>query len=126
MAARLTRVSSGGRGVMRTTSVLAVLVAAVLAVGSAQGVTPGKNGPIYFENFDETTQTSDIFAVNVDGSGLRNVSKTDTGDESEPAVSPNGKLIAFVTNQGSETFHLQVMSSDGTGVRSFPAGGAQQ
>jgi len=112
---------------VRTTLFLAVLVAAVLVAGSAQGVTPGKNGLIYFENFDETTQTSDIFVVNPDGSGLRNVSKTETSDETEPAVSPDAKLIAYVSNEGTDAFHLRVMNSDGTGQRTLTAAsGAQQ
>ena len=112
---------------MRTTLFLAVLVAAVLAAGSAQGVTPGKNGLIYFENFNEVTQTSDIYVVNADGSGLRNISNTESSDETEPAVSPDSKLVAFVSNEGTDAFHLRVMNNDGTGQRTLSAAsGAQQ
>ena len=114
---------------MRATLVLAVLAAAVLAAGSAQGVTPGKSGLIYFENYDEGTQSSDIFSVTPTGGDVRNITHSEGIDETEPAVSPDGKLIAFVSNEGvlGEVFHLRVMNSDGTGMRTITnASGAAQ
>jgi Tol biopolymer transport system component len=108
---------------MRATLLLLVVFCAVLAVSAARGVTQATNGLVYFENFDDTTQGSDIFAIAPNGTGLRNVTRTEEIDETDPDVSPNGKLIAFVSNQGGETFHLRVMSSDGSGVRALPGGG---
>jgi len=110
---------------MRFASFAVVLLAAVLVAGSAQGVTPGKNGLIYFENFDEGTAGSDIFAINPNGSGLQNLTKSQDIDETEPAASPNGSLVAFVSNQGSDAFHLRVMNKDGSGVRALPGGAAE-
>jgi Tol biopolymer transport system component len=113
---------------MRVTIVLAVLAAAVLAAGSAQGVTPGKSGLIYFENYDETTQSTDIFSVTSTGTGLRNVTRTEGIDETEPSASPDGKLIAFVGSTGvDQPYVLRVMNSDGTNPRVLSnASGAQQ
>jgi hypothetical protein len=77
---------------MRATFALAALVCAVLAAGAARGVMSATNGFAYFENFDEATGGSDIFAISPNGTGLRNVSKTEGMDETDPWVSPNGKL----------------------------------
>ncbi len=38
---------------------------------------------------------ADIYAVNADGSGLRDVTKSPT-DESQPSVSPNGAMVAYI------------------------------
>ncbi len=45
---------------------------------------------------------SDLYIVNVDGSGLRRLTN-DKYAELQPAWSPNGKTIAFVTDRGPKT-----------------------
>ena len=112
---------------MRATFALAVLFAFAVAAGAAQGLTSAvKNGPIYFDNFDSTTKTHDIYSIGAGGAGLKNVTSSSTADESEPAASPNGKQIAFLSNRGGNTFHLFVMNSKGGGARALAGGGVAQ
>ena len=108
---------------MRATLTAAVVVAAALAVGAAQAVSPGKNGAIYFESFNEATQSTDIFAISPSGSGLRDVTKSQDVDEADPSVSPNGRLVAFVSNAGGGAYHLRLANSNGSGERALAAGG---
>jgi Tol biopolymer transport system component len=50
----------------------------------------------------------DVYVVRADGSGLRRLTRTDSA--SEPAWSPDGRTIAYVTETG-----LFLMNADGTG-----------
>jgi Tol biopolymer transport system component len=108
---------------MRALLLLAVVLVSSLAVGAAQGVTPGKNGVIYFENFNDSTETSDIYSINPDGTGLKAVTTSDSADETGPASSPDGKQIAFLSNEGGDVFHLHLMNSDGSGEHALATGG---
>jgi Tol biopolymer transport system component len=110
---------------MRKALVTFVLLAAVLAVGSAQGVTPGKNGLIYFENFNENTQSSDIYSINAGGSGLKPLTNSQLIDETEPSVSPNGRLVAYLSDAvgDNQTFHLYLMTSGGGSQHALAGGG---
>src|SRR5262245_3408945 len=114
-----------GQQHMRATLTAAVVVlAAALAVGAAQAVRPGKNGAIYFESFNDQTQSTDIYAISPSGSGLREVTKTQDSDEADPSVSPNGRLVAFVSDTGGTgAYHLALMSSNGSGAHALAAGG---
>ncbi len=108
---------------MRVTLILAVLVVAALAAGAARGVTPGTNGAIYFENFSEESESSEIFVIDASGNNLRALTNTPDSDETEPAVSPNGNQIAFLSNVGNQGFHLDLMNKDGSGTHALAAGG---
>jgi TolB protein len=57
-----------------------------------------------------------IHVVNLDGSGLRNLSRSPAYD-SDPAWSPDGRTIAFIRN-----FDLYVMRADGSGQRRLTRG----
>jgi Tol biopolymer transport system component len=105
--------------------VVAILLAAVFAVvaGAAQGVTPGKSGLIYFEDFNEDTQSSDIYTINSNGTGEKAITTSKLVNETEPAVSPSGRQIAFVSDEGGESYRLHLANSDGTGEHSLPTGG---
>jgi Tol biopolymer transport system component len=62
----------------------------------------------------------DIYRVDTDGSGLRNLTAGEAPACADPVISPDGKLIAFYASATPETWdHKQtyVMESDGTGRR---------
>jgi len=111
---------------MRTTLVILVLFGAVLAVGAARGVTPGKNGLIYFQNFSATTGSSDIYSIAANGSGLRPLTSSQTVDETQPSVSPNRRLVAYLSDGGGVTTHLFLMNSSGSGQHALAGGGLAQ
>lgn len=57
----------------------------------------------------------DIFTVRTDGSELTRLTE-DSGQDRQPAWSPNGKLIAFVSNRWNGP-HVWLMRADGSGQR---------
>jgi TolB protein len=58
------------------------------------------------------TAFHDVFVINSDGTGLRNLTKTTGVDDYEPAWSPDGKRIAFAC--GFTNARVCVMNADGT------------
>ena len=60
----------------------------------------------------------DIYVVNVDGSGLVQLTR-DSGLNSSAAWSPDGKQIAFTSNRDSKS-KIWVMNPDGSNQRLFP------
>lgn len=67
---------------------------------------------ILFHGYTETGNT-DLFAVALDGSGLRNITATSDLFEDVPAISPDGRRIAVVVDDGSERW-VAVMNIDGS------------
>ncbi|HSS21428.1 MAG TPA: DUF5050 domain-containing protein [Pyrinomonadaceae bacterium] len=61
---------------------------------------------------------SDIFVMNADGTGVRQLT-TDAANDSSPAWSPNGKQIAFISDRDGGEHDLQVylMRADGSEQR---------
>jgi Tol biopolymer transport system component len=53
--------------------------------------------------------------MNADGSGQRNLTRTPAYD-SDPAWSPDGRKIAFVSNRDG-SYGVYVMNADGSGQR---------
>jgi Tol biopolymer transport system component len=59
-----------------------------------------------------------IYVVNADGGGLRNLTPKPVGAYAEPAWSPDGRKIAFVSHRDGNS-DVYVMNTDGSGQRSL-------
>ncbi len=62
-----------------------------------------------------------IYVVNVDGSGLRQLT-TGAGFDENPAFSPNGKQVVFDRHVGTGKAHVFSVNVDGTGLRQLTNG----
>ena len=105
------------------------LAAVLLPVGSASATVPGTNGKIAFTSTRDGN--SEIYVVDEDGSGEMALSNH-PDDDSQPAWSPDGEKIAFVSNRDlyplDQYPDLWIMNADGSGqVRlSSPASGVSR
>ena len=59
----------------------------------------------------------EVYVVNADGSGLRNLTRH-PGYDSDPAWSPEGRKVAFVTKRDGN-FEVYVMKADGSDQRNL-------
>jgi dipeptidyl aminopeptidase/acylaminoacyl peptidase len=82
-------------------------------VAGAPIAAPGANGPISFVGLRVANPTSEIYSVAADGTGRVNLTNDPAADES-PAVSPDGRQIAFVKARDGYDV-LYVMNADGSG-----------
>ncbi len=78
-------------------------------------------------NLEEDATYYDLWRARWDGSGKRALTRTADADESAPAISPDGKWIAFLSDRGDEdaTTQVWVMPSDGgeaEALTKFPGG----
>ncbi|HEY1329949.1 MAG TPA: hypothetical protein VGH10_00570 [Actinomycetota bacterium] len=107
-------------------------IAAVAFLGSRAStptvpIGPRPNGPIAFVGRDGSggppgVGNTDIYAVNVNGTGLRNLTRSDLGAESDAWWSQDGTRVAFVRtspSHGPATYQsaLFTMNIDGSGLR---------
>lgn len=84
--------------------VLASLAVATVAVVAAADAAVRENGPIFL---------SEIYSVAADGTGRTNLSRNPAAD-GQPAVSPDGKRVAFVSQRDGYDA-IYVMNADGSG-----------
>jgi len=78
-------------------------------------------------NLEEDATYYDLWRARWDGSGKRALTRTADADESAPAISPDGRWIAFLSDRGDEDAKTQVwaMPSDGgeaEALTNFPGG----
>lgn len=101
---------------------LAAVLFAALALAACDGLLePGEQAQeqLLFERYaDRITRwdTADIYLVNADGTGARNL----TGHLARYGSirpSPDGRTVLFSSNRGDDDFHVWRMARDGTGLR---------
>jgi dipeptidyl aminopeptidase/acylaminoacyl peptidase len=78
-------------------------------------------------NLEEDEPQYDLWRARFDGSGKRALTHTEDEDEYSPAVSPDGRWIAFLSDRGDEDAETQVwvMPADGgeaEALTDFPGG----
>jgi Tol biopolymer transport system component len=91
---------------------LLVPLAALCAAVAAHAAFRGQNGRIAF---GMGTGNVDVYSANPDGSDLRQLT-TAKGWDGCPAFSPDGKRIAFCSEQNGQS-QIWVMNADGSGRR---------
>jgi Tol biopolymer transport system component len=95
----------------------AMVLSAALTAGPAWASSPGGNGRIAFAS---TRDGGGIFTVRPDGTALRRLT---TGDDSQPAWSPDGRWLAFThRSSGTERSGIYLVRSDGQRLRFLVAG----
>jgi TolB protein len=63
-------------------------------------------------------KNGEIYVINVDGTGLTNVTNF-PGDDDSPVWSPDGAMIAFIhqfSHLGADAYDIYVMNADGSGL----------
>jgi TolB protein len=107
----------------RTVSIL-VGAAAILALAAAptHATHRGVNGPIIYNS--PAGKHVQLFAVNPDGSGSRQLTHFGNSDAVHASWSPDGKKIAF-EREFAKRVGVYTMSSDGSGLRSLTPRGLQ-
>jgi TolB protein len=71
-------------------------------------------GRVVFQETAGDLGANDIFVIDADGTGVRNLTNTEADIEVEPIWSPDGSRIVFTTG---DLPHLEIMNADGTGRR---------
>jgi dipeptidyl aminopeptidase/acylaminoacyl peptidase len=79
-----------------------------------QGVRVGDGPRIVFDS--NRGGNDDIYVANSDGSGVTRLT-TDAGVDHDPAFSPDGQKIAFISNRDGNNFEIYVMNADGSDQR---------
>jgi|AntRauTorckE6833_2_1112554.scaffolds.fasta_scaffold00149_11 Tol biopolymer transport system component/chitodextrinase len=74
-----------------------------------------KGDKLALEGFS-TSEISDIFTVNIDGSLLQNITNTETISEGNPDWSPDGSQLVYISNEFSST-EIILINADGTGIK---------
>jgi Tol biopolymer transport system component len=88
----------------------ALAVAACVLAPSAQAAPPGK---IAFDS--DRDGDTEIYVMNADGSGVTQLTNN-LATDCQPAWSPDGKRIAFLSTRDGVDSEIYVMNADGTGV----------
>jgi Tol biopolymer transport system component len=85
-------------------------------------VAPGNQGPQWMPNGRQILFASgnepnlNLYLVNLDGSNRRNIAPN-SGTDYDPAVSPDGKKVAFVSRTSTRGARLMLMDIDGRNRR---------
>src|SRR4051794_9341968 len=88
------------------------VITAALLIGAPAAGSAGPPQQIAYTS--TTSNGSDIFLMNADGSNVQRL--TSTGLDSEPTWSPDGSQIAYVSRRNGLYTELYAMNTDGTNV----------
>ena len=94
---------------------LGTLAVSVLPAGAA---LPGRNGRIAFVS-DRNGTSLEVFTMDPDGRRARQLTHIGLDGAYEPAFSPRGKRVAFVTNR--DGYKILTIGADGKHQRPLPA-----
>ena len=73
---------------------------------------------VLFEQFDKNGPRSDLYVINANGGGLRNLTRNPAIEEYDPAWSPDGRKIAFARWPKAPALRgIYLMKADGSGLR---------
>jgi Tol biopolymer transport system component len=111
----------GTRHSIVVASILALALAAGLVLAaSARATFPGRNGLIAFTarvaGPEQRFGTEQIFVMNPDGSGQKQITHGTSFDASGPSISPDGSIIVFAQWTGN-TDEIRAMSTTGADSR---------
>lgn len=91
------------------------LLAALLPIASAEAAFPGRNGAIAFARSSSAQSPSDIW-IQARSGQQRRLTNSPGIEETSPAFSPDGRLIAYVRRE-NEDADIWLMASDGSDKR---------
>jgi Tol biopolymer transport system component len=94
---------------------LALAALLAISLSSCAGVSRGGGSPSTEPTREKVAfdLDGDIFVMNEDGSGVRNITGTERVYESSPTWSPDGRRLAYVACTECTTSDLYVMNADG-------------